>query len=211
MRHCLLIACVSAGCVGNAPGGGDDMQPDGGGVAKTCPFPATTADTGAMVATKAELCNVPGSMGAQHWYKLSASIAGSMNYVEVNLYDKVGAFAGVAVHTGTFPVETAFGTCGVCVRGLADKGAATAKEYVAIGGSVMVTALGPAGQPISATLSNVTFAEVNASHSPVSNGCTAAVTAAKIDGTVVQVGGTGGGGAGGGGGGGGMCATAIGD
>jgi hypothetical protein len=161
-----------------------------------------------MGATKAELCNVPGSQGATHWYKLSATIPGSMTYVEINLYDQVGAFAGVAVHTGTFPVDTSFASCGVCVRGLADKGAATAKEYFATAGSVNVTALGPAGQPISATLSNVTFAEVNATHGLVSSGCTAAVTAAKIDGTIVQVGGTSGGG---GGGGGGMCATAIGD
>jgi hypothetical protein len=186
------------------------QQPDGGGgVGVTCPLPATTPDTGPLAATKAELCNVSGSMGKQHWYKLSATLPGSMSYVEVDLYDQFGAFAGGPVHIGTFPVDTAFATCGVCVRGLANKGVAGEKEYLATAGNVNVTAVGAAGQPISATLSNVTFAEVNASHAAVSNGCTAAVAGATIDGTVVQVGGTGGGG--GGGGGGSMCATTIGD
>src|SRR4051812_47624084 len=109
MRHLLLIACVSVGCSGSSPGGGggggggggdDDMQgtPDAGGgggvVERACPMPASTANPGALTASKAEMCNVSGSMGAAHWYKLAAALPGTMNYVQVELWDKTGAFAG---------------------------------------------------------------------------------------------------------------------
>ncbi|HET7500909.1 MAG TPA: hypothetical protein VFK02_07905 [Kofleriaceae bacterium] len=170
-----------------------------------------TADLGGLAANKAELCNVSGSMGKTHWYKLSAALPGSMDYVELDLYDQQGPFAGGAVHTGMFPVDPSFTTCGVCVRGLGGKGTAAEKEYLATGGMVNITALGAAGAPISATLSDITLVEVNKDHTAIADGCTASVAGAKLDGTVVQVGGTGGGGGGAGGGGGGGCATTIGD
>jgi hypothetical protein len=61
MRHLVLLACVLAGC---HTGGGDDMQqPDGGNTQRTCPLPTSVADTGALTAVKAQLCNYPMSMG----------------------------------------------------------------------------------------------------------------------------------------------------
>jgi hypothetical protein len=215
MRHFLLLVCVSAGCTGTTPpggsGGGDMQLPDAGVTQRMCPMPMSTADTGALPALKAQLCNYPGSMGQQHWYRLSATLPGSTaSYVQIELYDKIGAFAGTTVHTGTFPVDTDPAKCGVCVRGMGDKAAADAREYFATGGTVNVTAVGAGGTPITATVSNISFVELDANRHPVAGGCTAALAGAQISGTIVQVGGTGGGG-GGGGGGGSMCAQTVGD
>jgi len=177
-------------------------------------MPDMTTDLGALSATKAEMCNVSGSMGKSHWYKLSTMLPDtSTDYVQVELWDGAGAFQGGTVHTGTFPVDTAFGSCGVCVRGMGAKGSTEQKEYFATGGTVNVTAVGDSGAPFSATLSDITFAEIDASHKMVSDGCTAGVTAAQINGIVVKLGGTGtgGGGGGGGGSGAGACATTVGD
>jgi len=215
MRHFLLIALVSVGCVGTSPGGGDDdMQlPDGGIVQRTCPMPASTAaPAGPLTAAKAEMCNVSGSMGALHWYKLAAALPGTMNYVQVELWDKTGAFGTELVHPGTFQItgnEADYTRCGVCVRGLGAKGVTgQQKEYFATGGTVNVTAVGINGQPIAATLSNISFVEIDpTSHSLVASGCTASVAGATVTGTVVQIGGTGTGG--GGGGGGGSCPVGI--
>jgi hypothetical protein len=185
--------------------------PDAGMTQRTCPMPMATADAGALSAVKSQMCNYPGSMGQQHWYRLFATLPGSTtNYVQIELYDKIGAFAAGTVHTGTFPVDTNPQSCGVCVRGLGDKGAADAKEYFATSGTVNVTAIGVSGTPISATISNIGFVELDANRHPVSGGCTATVGTAQISGTLVQIGGTGGG-TGGGGGGGGMCAQTVGD
>jgi hypothetical protein len=217
MRHLVLIACVSAGCAGPAPGGGDDdMQPDAGVVGRTCPLAMATSDTGALPALKAEMCNVQGSMGAAHWYRLSAALPGAAgDYVQVELWDGRGAFTGGTVRTGIFPIsgnDADLTKCGVCVRGIGEKGATGTKEYFATGGMVNVTAVGANGTPISATLSNLTFVELDTGTlKPVSGGCMATVAATKIDGTVVQIGGGGGGGGGGGAGGSGNCATGVGD
>jgi hypothetical protein len=198
MRHFLWVVCLAVGCT-TSDGNGDG----------TCPLAMATADTGMLTAAKAQMCNVNGSGGTVHWYKLSAALPGSMSYVQVELWDNIGAFGGVAVHTGSFPIDTDPATCGVCVRGLGNKGAAGAKEYVATSGTVHVTAVGSDGQPFSATLSNIAFAEVDAAHHVVADGCTATLAAARVDGTVMKVGGTGGGG--GGGNGSGQCATTVGD
>ena len=175
-------------------------------------MPMTSADAGSLTAAKAQLCNVPGSMGAAHWYRVAATLPGATtDYVQIELWDKVGAFSGTTVHTGTFPVDTSPQSCGVCVRALGDKGLTTAKEYFATGGMVNVTMVGAAGTEIQATLSNVTFAEVDTNRAVMSSGCTATLAGAQLSGTVVQVGGTGGSGGGGGGGGGGSCPTTVGD
>src|SRR5262245_60549088 len=108
MRHFLLLVCVSVGCSGSSPAGGggggrdDDMPgPDAGMTQRTCPLPMTTADTGALAAVQTQLCNYPQSMGQQHWYRAFATLPGSaMNYVQVELYDKIGAFTGGTVTTG---------------------------------------------------------------------------------------------------------------
>jgi hypothetical protein len=173
-------------------------------------------DTGPLVAAKAQLCNVAGSSGAAHWYRLSAALPGSTtSYVQLELWDGRGAFAAGKVQAGTFTISGADAsptTCGVCMRGVGDKGAAGVREYFATSGTVTVTAVGIANEPISATFSNLSFVEIDAtSKSAVSDGCAAAVAGTKIDGTVMQVGGGGGGTGGGGGGGMGMCATGVGD
>jgi len=191
--------------------GGDGMTPPGG---EECPMPTMTSDIGALTASKAEMCNISGSMGKSHWYKLSATLPDApMDYVQVELWDGYGAFTGGTVKTGSFPVDTKFGACGVCVRGIGAKGATDQKEYFATGGTVNVTAVGGSGAPIAATLSNITFAEIDTTHKMVADGCTASVAAAQLSGTVMQIGGTGTGtgGGGGGGGGGGACPTTVGD
>src|SRR5215510_678999 len=129
MRHVLLIACVFAGCAGPAPGGGDDdMQPDAGIVGRTCPMAMTTADTGALTSLRAQMCNVPGSTGLAHWYRLSAALPGAPgDYVQVELWDNLGAFTGGTVHAGNFTItgnDADRSKCGVCVRAIGEKGAA---------------------------------------------------------------------------------------
>src|SRR6185436_2961053 len=111
--------------------------------------------------------------------------------VQLELWPNTGAFAAGAVTTGTFPVETNFTGCGVCLRAIGDKGAATQKEYFGTGGSVTISAVGAAGAPISATINNATLAEVDAQHAKVANGCTTSIAHVKVDGTVMDVGGGG--------------------
>ncbi len=236
MRHLpFVLVSLLAGCVmgtmpdeggsagnGSASGSGDGSSSgsgngsgSGSGSGTTqvaCPLPASTPDTGALTATKTQMCNVPGSQGAQHWYRLAATLpSGAMDYIQVDLWDNKGAFAGSTVKPGTYQItgnDAAYATCGICVRGLGDKGSAGQKEYFATGGTVTVTAVGGAGQPLSATLSNLTLAEVDStSHAPVASGCTASVANTQVSGTVAQVAG----GGGGGGGGGGACPTTVGD
>ncbi len=194
------------------------QQPDAGtGTGTTprmCPLPMTSADAGALTATKTQLCNEPGSMGTAHWYRVAATLPGApTDYIQIELYDKVGAFSGTTVHAGTFQVDTNPASCGVCVRALGDKAATTAKEYFATSGMVNVTTVGAAGTQFQATLSNVTFAELDATRKVMTNGCMATLAGAQLSGSIVQVGGTAGGGGGGGGsgGGGGACPTTIGD
>ncbi len=177
---------------------------------KVCPVEATSPDAGSLTAIQANRCNVSGSMGARHWYRLAASLADG-TIVQVELYDAAGAFANGVVRTGSFPVETRFGSCGVCLRAIGDKGMATETEYFGTGGTVNITAIGAGGAPISATVTGATFAEVDADHVAVGGGCTASLAGVKIDGVVVDKGGTGGGGGGGGGSGTGACPTTIGD
>ena len=185
--------------------------PDAGVIQRSCPMPMATADAGVLSAVKAQMCNYPGSMGQQHWYRAFAVLpGGTMNYLQIELYDKLGAFTGGTVRTGSFPVDTNPASCGVCVRGLGDKGTAGAKEYFATTGTVNVMAVGPNGATLTVALSNLGFVELDANRKPVSGGCTATVTAGQLTGTIVQMGGTGGGG-GGGGGGAGMCPQGIGE
>jgi hypothetical protein len=201
---------------GNTSGSGGSGSSSGSGSGSgttqvACPLPASTPDTGALTATKTEMCNVPGTQGAQHWYRLAVTLpSGAMDYVQLDLWDNKGAFAGSTVKPGTYQItgnDAAYATCGVCVRGLGDKGSAGQKEYFATGGTVTVTAVGAAGQPLSATLSNITLAEVDPTlHAPVASGCTASVANTQVSGTLLQVSG-----GGGGGGGGGACPTTVGD
>jgi hypothetical protein len=218
MRKILLSVFMISGCMvgaestgaGDDQGGGDPMNGSGSGSGsneqRVCSLPETTADAGDLAAAKAQQCNVAGSQGTKKWYRVAATLPGSMDYVQIELWDGRGAFSAGAVAVGTYQLtgpELDPATCGVCVRGLGDKGAATQKEYFATAGQVQVTAVGGNGLPISVTLTNATFHEVDATtKAAVSGGCTASVTRAKLDGTVVAVTGGGGGGA---------CPATIGD
>ena len=162
MRHLIWIACFSVGCAGQAPGGSsgdDDMTPDAGVIGRTCPLPMTNADAGPQTALKAQMCNVPGSQGASHWYRLSAALPGSpTDIVQIELWDNLGAFTGGTVHPGTFTIsgnDADRTKCGVCVRSIGLKGMTGSKEYFATGGTVKVDAVGAANTPFSATVSNL--------------------------------------------------------
>jgi hypothetical protein len=219
-----LVALLAGGCmVGGADGSGagdDQPGPDGGTTSAACPMPTSMADVGSLTALHSAKCNVPMSMGAKNWYRLSAELPGSpMDVVQIELWDGIGAFAAGKVAVGTYAItglESAYDTCGVCVRGLGDKGSAGAKKYFATGGSVTITSLTPT---LTASFSNVTFGEVDAMDKPVASGaCSSMVGGASISGTLVDStnvgggGGTGGGNGGGtGGAGGGACPTTIGD
>jgi hypothetical protein len=221
MRKILLSLFMISGCVvgsntddGTADddGGGDDQQqnPDQNQnpQTRTCSLPETSTDAGALAAAKAQQCNVPMSGGLKKWYRVAAPLTGSMDFIQIELWDGRGAFAAGAgtVAVGTYQLTGAEldpATCGICVRGLGDKGAATQKEYFATSGQVVVTSVGGAGAAVSVTLTNARFQEIDAAKAAVSGGCTAPVSNAKIDGTIVV--------AGGGGGGGGNCPATIGD
>src|SRR4051812_10749448 len=117
MKTILGIAGAMIGCVGGAP---PDPMGGGGDLPRTCPLPDQMADTGSLAATAAQHCNVSGTAGAMHWYRVASALpSGAMDYVQIELWDNKGAFAAGAVHTGTFTISGAdadFSTCGVCVR-----------------------------------------------------------------------------------------------
>ena len=174
-----------------------------------------TADAGELSALQAQRCNVPSSMGAKNWYRLSATLPGDLDVVQVELWPERGAFRGGAVRPGTYPLtgdDLSYATCGVCVRALADKGMSSQREYFAIAGTVEVTAVSStAGAPFVATIRDVSFAEVDSDHSEVKSGCSLDLAAARISGSVALMGGSGGGGGGGGGTAVGGCLTTVGD
>ena len=215
MRKILLSLLMLSGCVvgteatGGADddGGGDDQpQPQPQPEQRVCSLPGTTADAGALTASKAQQCNQSGSGGLKKWYRVMATLPDTMDYVQIELWDLRGAFSAGPVAVGSYQLTGADldpNNCGICVRGLGDKGAGTQKEYFATAGQVEVTAVGGGGLPISVTLTNAQFREIDAAKAAVAGGCTASLSRVKLDGTVVV--------AGGGGGGGGNCPLTIGD
>ncbi|MGE3453571.1 MAG: hypothetical protein AB7O24_00525 [Kofleriaceae bacterium] len=149
-------------------------------------------------------------MGQRKWYRLVATLPNTSHVVQLELWPNAGAFSDGAVHTGTFPVDSDPGSCGVCLRALGDKGGANETEYFATGGMVTINAAGAGGEPLSATINNVTFSEVD-SDGLVDAGCSGGMIGLEIDGITMDMGGMGGGGGGGGGMGAGGCPTTIGD
>ncbi len=205
MRAPLLLLCVTLGVAACS-----DDDPSGGA---TCNLESFSGEPTTLTALKANYCNVPGSMGQRKYYRLSATLPGTSDVVEVDLFDNLGAFKGGVVRVGTFQItgdDAAFSTCGVCVRALGDKGTAEQQEFFAVAGTVEITELGTNGQPISASLSDLRFVPVdNTTREVLSSDCEVQVTGVKVSGTVVALGM--GGGGGGGGGGGNNCPTVIGD
>jgi hypothetical protein len=197
---CLLAACNVGTTGGPGPGNNQvdaaqgnhidapNHSPIDSPVGATCPLPANTSDTGALSATTTQKCNVAGSMGQKHWYRMAAALpSGAMDYVQLELWDGTGPFVGGTVTTGTFQItgaDAAYNTCGVCVRGMGDKGAAGQKEYFATSGTVQVTAV---GTTLAATLTNIGLVEVDANHAPVTGGCADTVASTQVSGTVVAV------------------------
>src|ERR1700710_1601817 len=132
MKSFVAAALLSlVGCVAGAPpdpGGGSNGSnsgSNGGSNEAACALPAMNPDTGSLTATAAQRCNVSGSQGAAHWYRLAAALpAGAMDFIQIELWDNTGPFVGTTVHTGTFPisgVDADYSTCGVCVRGIGHK------------------------------------------------------------------------------------------
>src|SRR5258708_32704452 len=106
MTKLASLSIVVAACAGQVPGGGDDgsNMPDAGTTNMTCPLPASTPDAGTVTALKAQECNVSGSMGAAHWYRLAVQLPTPMDYVHPRPWANTGAFAGGARPPGTFPL-----------------------------------------------------------------------------------------------------------
>ena len=216
MRSFVFLSMVLAGCVvgSQEPGDPDPTDPTDPDPTDpdpaTCPMAAAVTDTGDLTALKAQQCNVPGTQGAQKFYRMSATLPGSTTeIVQLELYDNKGPFAGKAVVPGTYPItgtDASYATCGVCVRAIGGKGTAGETTYFATGGTVVVTSVGTGGGAASATITNATFGEVDpTTNAAVTGGCASSLTRSKIDGTMIVTGG------GGGGGGGGACPTGIGD
>jgi hypothetical protein len=196
------LVCMLAACEGSSPTTGNQVDApqssnhhDAPGppsidapVQATCALPDNTPDTGALTATTTQKCNVPGSMGQKHWYRMAAALpSGAMDYIQLELWDNTGPFAGGTVATGTYEItgtDATYATCGVCVRGMGDKGTAGQKEYFATSGTVQVTAV---GTTLSATLTNIGLIEVDANHAPVTGGCADTVASTQVSGTVVAV------------------------
>jgi hypothetical protein len=209
-----VLSFGAMGCLVGDEGGGTadpDPDPDPDPVERTCQLDPAMPDTGTLTAAIAQQCNVPGTQGAQHFYRVSAGVpTAPMDVLQIELWDGRGAFTGGLVVPGTYPItgaELSRDTCGICVRGLGGKGTADEMEYFATGGSVTVTTVTLGGGAFSAEVTGIDFGEIDATAgTPITTDqCTATVARSQIDGTLVVTGG------GGGGGGGGACPTTIGD
>jgi hypothetical protein len=205
-----LAAAVLVGCASEG-GEGERLDPADPGV---CSLSSDMDDAGDVAALKANSCNVPMSMGQRKWYRMSATVPGTGDVVQLELWDNLGAFKGGVVRAGTFELagdDASLLSCGVCVRAIGDKGTPEEQEYFATSGTVVVTSVGGAGTAFVATISNATFEQLDAvSKKPVAEGCASSLAEIKVSGTVVAMGG-GGGGGGGGSGGGNNCPLVIGD
>jgi hypothetical protein len=203
MRAFLALSLLLAAC-------GGTPEPTGG----ACPE-LSSAEAGELSALAAQRCNVPGTMGAKNWYRLSAMLPDGVDVVQVELWPDRGAFRGGSVQPGTYRLtgeDLDFATCGLCLRALGDQGLPTEREYFAVAGTVEVSAVGAtAGAPFVATVVEASFAEVGSDHGAVAGGCTLDLARAKISGAVMLMGGTTGGGGGAGGSGAAGCPTTVGD
>jgi hypothetical protein len=213
MRKVLIVVGLAlAACGGGGGGTGDDTD---AAISAACSLPTTEGDAGSLAALAAQRCNVPGSQGSGHWWRLLGTLpSGGMDIVQLELWPNLGAFAGDVVKTGTFTItgdDANFTKCGVCVRAVGHHGAADQTLYFATAGTVEVTSFGDAPTPLTATITNATFVQVDAAGATVPAGCASAVDHVAVSGAVVNMGGTGGGGGGGGGGGAGGCKRTVGD
>ena len=205
---CLLVGCtVGQNLPADETDAGSGGSGGSGGESTAC---SLTSQTGpqTFAAVQAEECNVAGSMGAQHWYRGFGMLPGDMEYVQLELWDGRGAFSGTTVAAGSYTIggsDASYTTCGVCVRGLGGKGEATQTEYFATAGTVDVTTI--SSTQFTASLSNLSFVEVDPTTFAAAGSCTAQLSSVSLTGAVTVESG----GGGGGGGGGGNCPATIGD
>lgn len=194
----LALSSVLVAC------GTESGAPEGPGPDLVCALSDDMESAGDVTALKANSCNVPMSMGQRKWYRLSATVPGTGDVVQLELWDNLGPFKGGVVRAGTFEIkgdDASLTSCGVCVRALGDKGTEGAQEFFATSGVVEVESVGGNGTAFVATIRDITFEQVDTvSKAVVSDGCASSLTEIKVSGTVVAMGGNGGGGGGGGGG-----------
>src|SRR5262245_34034209 len=115
MRLVIGMVVLAGACAGPAPPDPGGTSPDaaqgsgsGSGVPLMCPLPDSMPDTGPLTAFKAQMCNVNGTAGAQHWYRVSATLpSGAMDFVQLELWDGLGAFTGTTVAPGTYQITGA--------------------------------------------------------------------------------------------------------
>jgi len=211
--HKAILAITILGACG---GGGTMETPD---AAVTCALPMTEADAGSVTAVAAQECNVKGSMGAVHWWRLLGTLTSDpTDIVQLELWTNLGAFAGGDVHTGTFQIAGADAdpkTCGVCVRAVGHHGDTSSQmQYFATAGTVVVDSFGAEPTQFTATITNAAFQEVDVNGALVPSGCASTLPHMAVSGpTVNKTGGGNGGGGGGTGTGTGTngCATGVGD
>src|SRR3569833_3832692 len=102
-----LVGCVAGappdqGGDGSNTGRNSGSNAGSGANAAACALPASNPDTGNLSATAAQRCNVSGSMGAAHWYRLAAALpAGALDFIQVEQWDNTGPYVGTTDHTGT--------------------------------------------------------------------------------------------------------------
>lgn len=221
MKSALALALLgSAGLAGcmigdvNAPppGGGSnpgapDAQPSGNNPdappsAATCTVDPSLGTLGTMANATAQMYNVPGSQGKQHFYRAYAMVPGTTpaDYVEVILVDGKGPFANGAVAPGTYSIagaDTNIGTCGVCVLAMGDVDATSKlaqQVYMAQSGSVTVNTVGAAGTQLSVSITGISLAQYDLTAGAATGTCATQVGAADLAGSEIQMSGSGSGG-----------------
>ena len=115
--------------------------------------------------------------------------------IELQLFAGFGAFAGGPIRTGTFQLtgdELDYATCGVCVLMATDvTEAGYADDYMAISGTVEITAVGTAvGQTVSGRLTNVQFRHVDIGEggatTPAGDSCASSLMNATFSAPLMQ-------------------------
>jgi len=223
VRASLSLVILLAAC--GAHIGGDDTydnevrpdassmgrQPDAGMQQQQQPDAGTAAiqDNACGVAsTLGDLGNLTGYAGAQlqqnsttdriRWVgspTQATATTATPDEVYIELWDKYGAFNGVAAHTGTFTLsgdDLDMNTCGICVLVLANVTNNNPTKWLfATAGTVNITTVGTnTGQQTAATLTNASFTEItynstNQTWSKVSGStCTNPISHVDVRGTL---------------------------
>ncbi len=196
-----LVACGGGGgghiMLHDSPAGGGDINTNGNCTA-TASYGSPTLST---ATADAEYLGSGSSQdtGFLEYYLNGLNTDSTPDLLEIDLYSGYGAFeSGTGlVRTGTYTLgtggETMFSTCGACVvidTDLSSQNVVT-DFYFATGGTLTLTSVGTSS--LAGSLSNVTFAHVDAGSdstgSPIpgdtiaADGCQSAITAASFTAT----------------------------